>query len=132
MKNKLICTVLFLLLISTSTKANIYWLYECYNISPNFNIFSLTDDNYQQCLKGKLSKEDYKEAVEFKSSITQAMEDAADKCVEKLLISQSNPELQLCLENELTDQSYNNLITKQFSKSPGKNDFKAFYKCFLN
>ena len=129
MKNILICTVLFLLLISTSTKANIYWLYEFYNISPNFNIFSLTDDNYQQCLKGKLSKEDYKKAVEFKSSITQEMENAADQCVEQLLVSQSNTSLQLCLKSELNDQSYNSLITKHFSKDPKKNDFKAFYKC---
>ena len=129
MKNKLICTVLFLLLISTSTKANIYWLYEFYNISPNFNIFSLKDDNYQQCLKGKLSKEDYKKAVEFKSSITQEMEDVADQCVEKLLISQSNTGLQQCLKSELSDQSFNSLITKHFSKDPKKNDFKIFHKC---
>ena len=57
------------------------------------------------------------------------MEDAADQCVEKLLVLQSNTKLQLCLQNELSNQSYNNLITKQFSKSPRKNDFKAFYKC---
>ena len=120
---------MFLLLISTSTKANIYWLYEFYNISPNFNIFSLTDDNYQQCLQGKLSKEDYKKAIEFKSSITQEMENAADQCVEKLLGSQSNTGLQQCLKSELSDQSYNSLITKQFSKDPKKNDFKVFYKC---
>ena len=129
MKNILIFTVLFLLLISTSTKANIYWLYEFYNISPSFNIFSLTDDNYQQCLKGKLSKEDYKKAVEFKSSITQEMENAADQCVEKLLVSQSNMGLQQCLKSVLSDQSFNSLITKHFSKDPKKNDFKVFYKC---
>ena len=117
------------LIISSTTKANIYWLYEFYNISPNFNIFSLNDDEYQQCLKGKLSENDYKKAVEFKSSITQKMEDAADQCVEILLISQSNKELQICLQNELSNQSYNNLITKQFSKSPRKNDFKVFHKC---
>ena len=115
MKNILICTVLFLLLISTSTKANIYWLYEFYNISPNFNIFNLTDNNYQQCLKDKLSEKDYKKAVEFSSSITQKMEDAADQCVEKLLVSQSNTNLQQCLKSELNDQSYNSLITKHFS-----------------
>ena len=117
------------LIISSTTKANIYWLYEFYNISPNFNIFSLNDNEYQQCLKGKLSENDYKKAVEFKSSITQKMEDAADQCVEILLISQSNKELQICLQNELSNQSYNNLITKQFSKSPRKNDFKVFHKC---
>ena len=129
MKNKLICTVLFLLLISTSTKANIYWLYEFYNISPNFNIFSLKDDNYQQCLQGKLSKEGYKKAVEFKSSMTQEMENAADQCVEKLLISQSNTVLQQCLKSELSDQSFDSLITKHFSKDPKMNDFKIFHKC---
>ena len=117
------------LIISSTTKANIYWLYEFYNISPNFNIFSLNNDEYQQCLKGKLSETDYKKAVEFKSSITQAMEDAADQCIETLLVSQSNLGLQQCLTNELNDQSYNSLITKQFSKSPKKNDFKVFYKC---
>ena len=117
------------LIISSTTKANIYWLYEFYNISPNFNIFSLNDDEYQQCLKGKLSETDYKKAVEFKSSITQAMEDAADQCIETLLVSQSNLGLQQCLTNELNDQSYNSLITKHFSKDPKKNDFKAFYKC---
>ena len=117
------------LIISSTTKANIYWLYEFYNISSNFNIFSLNDNEYQQCLKGKLSENDYKKAVEFKSSITQKMEDAADQCVEILLISQSNKELQICLQNELSNQSYNNLITKQFSKSPRKNDFKVFHKC---
>jgi hypothetical protein len=129
MRIKLIFFLFFFLIFANSTNANIYWLYEFYNISPNFNIFSLNDDKYQKCLKENLGEKDYKKAVEYKSSITQKMEDAADQCVEKLLISQSNPELQLCLENELTDQSYNNLITKQFSKSPGKNDFKAFYKC---
>ena len=117
------------LIISSTTKANIYWLYEFYNISPNFNIFSLNDDEYQQCLKKQLSEKDYKKAIEYKSSISQEMEGAADQCVEKLLVSQSNTKLQLCLQNELSNQSYNNLITKQFSKSPGKNDFKTFYKC---
>ena len=76
-----------------------------------------------------MGKKDYKKAIEYKSSITQKMEGAADQCVQKLLISHSNTELQLCLQNELSNTSYNNLITKQFSKSPGKNDFKAFYKC---
>ena len=117
---KFISFIFLLLIITSSAKANIYWLYEFYNISPNFNIFSLTDDNYQQCLKGKLSKEDYKKAVEFKSSITQAMEDAADQCIETLLVSQSNLGLQQCLTNELNDQSYNSLITKHFSKDPKK------------
>ena len=114
MKMKFIFFIFLFLIISSTTKANIYWLYEFYNISPNFNIFSLNDDEYQQCLKGKLSENDYKKAVEFKSSITQKMEDAADQCVEILLISQSNKELQICLQNELSNQSYNNLITKQF------------------
>ena len=121
--------IFLLLIITNNAKADIYWLYEFYNISSNFNIFSLNDDEYQQCLKKQLSENDYKKAVEFKSSITQKMEDTADQCVQKLLISQSNLELQLCLKNELSNKSYNNLITKQFSKSPGKNDFKAFYKC---
>jgi hypothetical protein len=129
MRIKLVFFLFFFVIFANSANANIYWLYEFYNISPNFNIFSLNDDEYQKCLKENLGEKDYKKAVEYKSSITQKMEGAADQCVEKLLISQSNPELQLCLENELTDQSYNNLITKQFSKSPGKNDFKAFYKC---
>ena len=129
MRIKLVFFLFFFVIFTNSANANIYWLYEFYNISPNFNIFSLNDDEYQKCLKENLGEKDYKKAVEYKSSITQKMEGAADQCVEKLLISQSNPELQLCLENELTDQSYNNLITKQFSKSPGKNDFKAFYKC---
>ena len=129
MRIKLVFFLFFFLIFANSTNANIYWLYEFYNISPNFNIFSLNDDEYQKCLKENLGEKDYKKAVEYKSSITQKMEGAADQCVEKLLISQSNPELQLCLENELTDKSYNNLITKQFSKSPRKNDFKAFYKC---
>ena len=57
------------------------------------------------------------------------MEDAADQCVETLLVSQSNLGLQQCLTNELGDQSYNSLITKHFSKNPKKNDFKAFHKC---
>ena len=117
------------LIISSTTKANIYWLYEFYNISPNFNIFSLNDDEYQQCLKKQLSENDYKKAVEFKSSITQKMEDAADQCIETLLVSQSNTNLQQCLKSELNDQSYNSLITKHFSKNPKKNNFKAFYKC---
>jgi len=121
--------IFLLLIITNNAKADIYWLYEFYNISSNFNIFSLNDDEYQQCLKKQLNENDYKKAVEFKSNITQKMEDAADQCVQKLLISQSNLELQLCLKNELSNKSYNNLITKQFSKSPGKNDFKAFYKC---
>ena len=57
------------------------------------------------------------------------MEDAADQCIETLLVSQSNLGLQQCLTNELGDQSYNSLITKHFSKNPKKNDFKAFHKC---
>ena len=57
------------------------------------------------------------------------MEDAADQCIETLLVSQSNTNLQQCLKSELNDQSYNSLITKHFSKNPKKNDFKAFYKC---
>jgi len=85
MKMKFISFIFLFLIISSTTKANIYWLYEFYNISPNFNIFSLNDDEYQQCLKGKLSETDYKKAVEFKSSITQAMEDAADQCVETII-----------------------------------------------
>ena len=129
MKTKLVGLVLFLLVISTSIKADIYWLYEFYNVSPNFNIFSLNDIEYQQCLKGKLNEKDYKKAVEYKSSITQAMENAADQCVEKLLVSKSNLGLQQCLKNELDDKSYNSLITKHFSKNPKKNDFKALYKC---
>ncbi|SVB43959.1 uncharacterized protein METZ01_LOCUS196813, partial [marine metagenome] len=129
MKMKFISFIFLLLTITNDAKADIYWLYEFYNISSNFNIFSLNDDEYQQCLKKQLSENDYKKAVEFKSSITQKMEDAADQCVEKLLVLQSNTKLQLCLQNELSNQSYNNLITKQFSKSPRKNDFKAFYKC---
>ena len=44
------------LIISNTTKANIYWLYEFYNISSNFNIFSLNDSEYQHCLKEKLSE----------------------------------------------------------------------------
>ena len=129
MKMKLISFIFLFLIISSTTKANIYWLYEFYNISPNFNIFSLNDSEYQQCLKEKLSEKDYKKAIEYKSSISQEMEGAADQCVGKLLVSQSNTKLQLCLQNELSNQSYNSLITKQFSKSPRKNDFKAFYKC---
>jgi len=129
MRIKLIFFIFFFVIYANSINANIYWLYEFYNISPNFNIFSLNDDEYQKCLKENLGEKDYKKAVEYKSSITQKMEGAADQCVQKLLISQSNSELQLCLQNELSNQSYNNLITKQFSKSPGKNDFKAFYKC---
>jgi hypothetical protein len=129
MKMKFISFIFLLLIITNNAKADIYWLYEFYNISSNFNIFSLNDDEYQQCLKKQLSEKDYKKAIEYKSSISQEMEGAADQCVEKLLISQSNTKLQLCLQNELSNQSYNNLITKQFSKSPGKNDFKTFYKC---
>jgi len=129
MKMKFVSFIFLLLIITNNAKADIYWLYEFYNISSNFNIFSLNDDEYQQCLKKQLGENDYKKAVEFKSSITQKMEDAADQCVEKLLVLQSNTKLQLCLQNELSNQSYNNLITKQFSKSPRKNDFKAFYKC---
>jgi len=129
MKMKFALCIFLFLIISNTTKANIYWLYEFYNISSNFNIFSLNDSEYQQCLKEKLSEKDYKKAIEYKSGISQEMEGAADQCVQKLLISQSNTELQLCLQNELSNTSYNNLITKQFSKSPGKNDFKAFYKC---
>ena len=120
------------LIISSTTKANIYWLYEFYNISSNFNIFSLNDNEYQQCLKEKLSENDYKKAVEFKSSITQKMEDAADQCVEILLISQSNKELQICLQNELSNQSYNNLITKQFPKVLEKMILRYFINVFLN
>ena len=129
MRIKLLFSLFFFIILTNSTNANIYWLYEFYNISPNLNIFSLNDDEYQKCLKENLGEKDYKKAVEYKSSITQKMEGAADQCVQKLLISQSNTELQLCLQNELSNTSYNNLITKQFSKSPRKNDFKAFYKC---
>ena len=129
MKMKFVLCFFLFLIISNTTKANIYWLYEFYNISSNFNIFSLNDSEYQQCLKEKLSEKDYKKAIEYKSSISQKMEGAADQCVEKLLVSESNTKLQLCLKNELSNQSYNNLITKQFSKNPGKNDFKTFYKC---
>ena len=118
-----------MLLYSSISKAEIYWLYEFYNIESKFNIFSLNDNEYQKCLKENLGEKDYKKAVEYTSSITQKMEGAADQCVQKLLISQSNAELQLCLQNELSNKSYNSLITKQFSKNPGKNDFKAFYKC---
>ena len=129
MKIKFIFTFVLLLTFSSPSKVNIYWLYEFYNVSPNFNIFSLNDYEYQQCLKGKLNEKDYKKAVEYKTSITQAMEDAADQCVEKLLVSKSNENLQQCLKNELNDQSYNSLITEHFSKDPKKNDFKAFHKC---
>ena len=118
-----------MLLYSSISKAEIYWLYEFYNIESKFNIFILNDNEYQKCLKENLGEKDYKKAVEYTSSITQKMEGAADQCVQKLLISQSNAELQLCLQNELSNKSYNSLITKQFSKNPGKNDFKAFYKC---
>ncbi|SVC35355.1 uncharacterized protein METZ01_LOCUS288209, partial [marine metagenome] len=114
-----------MLLYSSISKAEIYWLYEFYNIESKFNIFSLNDNEYKKCLKENLGEKDYKKAVEYTSSITQKMEGAADQCVQKLLISQSNAELQLCLQNELSNKSYNTLITKQFSKSPGKNDFKA-------
>ena len=129
MKMKFIICIFFFLIISNTTKADIYWLYEFYNISSNFNIFSLNDDKYQQCLKEKLSEKDYKKAIEYESSISQEMESVADQCVEKLLVSQSNTKLQLCLQNELSNQSYNILITKHFSKNPKKSDFKAFYKC---
>jgi len=129
MRIKLIFFLFFLFFFTNFTYANIYWLYEFYNISPSFNIFSLNDNEYQKCLKENLGDKDYKKAVEYKSSVTQKMEGAADQCVQKLLTSQLNTELQLCLQNELSNTSYNNLITKQFSKSPGKNDFKAFYKC---
>jgi len=128
-KIKFIFTFVLLLTFSSPSKANIYWLYEFYNVSPNFNIFSLNDYEYQQCLIGKLNEKDYKKAVEYKTSITQAMEDAADQCVEKLLVSKSNENLQQCLKNELNDQSYNSLITEHFSKDPKKNDFKVFHKC---
>ena len=118
-----------MLLYSSISKAEIYWLYEFYNIESKFNIFSLNDNEYQKCLKENLGEKDYKKAVEYTSSITQKMEGTADQCVQKLLISQSNAELQLCLQNELSNKSYNSLITKHFSKDPKKNDFKTFYKC---
>ena len=82
---KFIFFIFLFLIISSTTKANIYWLYEFYNISPNFNIFSLNDDEYQQCLKGKLSETDYKKTVEFKSSTTQVMEDVALKKLKKII-----------------------------------------------
>ena len=99
MRIKLIFFLFVIVIFTNSTNANIYWLYEFYNISPNFNIFSLNDDEYQKCLKENLGENDYKKAVEYKSSKTQKMEGAADQCVQKLLISQSNTELQLCLKN---------------------------------
>ena len=126
---KILIYLIILLLYSSISKAEIYWLYEFYNIESKFNIFSLNDNEYQKCLKDNLGEKDYKKAIKYTSSITQKMEDTADQCVQKLLISQSNAELQLCLQNELSNKSYNSLITKQFSKNPGKNDFKAFYKC---
>ena len=128
MKKILICLII-LLLYSSISKAEIYWLYEFYNIESKFNIFSLNDNEYQKCLKENLGEKDYKKAVKYTSSITQKMEGTADQCVQKLLISQSNAELQLCLQNELSNKSYNSLITKHFSKDPKKNDFKTFYKC---
>ena len=72
---KFISFIFFLLIITNNAKADIYWLYEFYNISSNFNIFSLNDDEYQQCLKKQLNENDYKKAVEFKSNITQKMEE---------------------------------------------------------
>ena len=62
-----------------------------------------------------MGEKDYKKAVEYKSSITQKMEGAADQCVQKLLISQSNTELQLCLQNELSNKSYNNRINNNIN-----------------
>ena len=117
---KILIYLIILLLYSSISKAEIYWLYEFYNIESKFNIFSLNDNEYQKCLKENLGEKDYKKAVKYTSSITQKMEGAADQCVQKLLISQSNAELQLCLQNELSNKSYNSLITKQFSKRSWK------------
>ena len=94
MRIKLVFFLFFFVIFANSANANIYWLYKFYNISSNFNIFSLNDDEYQKCLKENLVEKDCKKTVEYKSSITQKMESAADQCFEKLLISQSNPELQ--------------------------------------
>jgi len=126
---KILIYLSILLLYSSISKAEIYWLYEFYNIESKFNIFSLNDNEYQKCLKDNLGGKDYKKAVKYTSNITQKMEGVADQCVQELLISQSKAQLQLCLQNELSNKSYNSLIKKQFSKNPGKNDFKAFYKC---
>ena len=128
MNIKFIYLIIFLLC-STISKADIYWLYEFYNIESKFNIFSLNDKKYQGCLKNKLNAKDYKTAFKYQSSITQKMENAANQCVELLLVSKSNSSLQQCLKSELDVQSYNNLISKHFSKDPKKNDFKTFYKC---
>ena len=49
MRIKLIFFLFFFLIFANSTNANIYWLYEFYNISPNFNIFSVNDNEYQKC-----------------------------------------------------------------------------------
>ena len=51
MRIKLVFFLFFFVIFANSANANIYWLYEFYNISPNFNIFSLNDDEYQKCLK---------------------------------------------------------------------------------
>ena len=47
MRIKLIFLIFFFVIYANSINANIYWLYEFYNISPNFNIFSLNDNDYQ-------------------------------------------------------------------------------------
>ena len=64
MKIKFIFLTVLLFLVSNAATANIYWLYEFYNIAPSFNIFSINDDKYQKCLKGKLNEAEYKKAVE--------------------------------------------------------------------
>ena len=65
MKLKFVLCFFLFLIISNKTQANIYWLYEFYNISSNFNIFSLNDDEYQKCLKENLGEQDYKKAVRW-------------------------------------------------------------------
>ena len=74
MRIKLVFFLFFFVIFANSVNANIYWLYEFYNISPNFNIFSLNDDEYQKCLKENLGEKYYKKEVEYKSSITQKKE----------------------------------------------------------
>ena len=60
MRIKLIFFLFVIVIFTNSTNANIYWLYEFYNISPNFNIFSLNDVEYQKCLKKNLGEKNYK------------------------------------------------------------------------